>query len=144
MLETSQELCDLHIPVTAIGVGDFNEEVLMTVADRTQGRVLDVVSDQSDPEPPAIPANQLPKAILGELEEATKEVVTDITLSVKAVKGVDVKRVTRVAPQQVEVALESKPFVLGNAAHGGRIQHSSSNVPCLNDLPTECVWLNWV
>ncbi len=113
-----RSLCDLHIPVTAIGVGDFNESVLISVADETQGRVLDVVADRANPEPPSISANQLPEAILGEMDEATREVVTDIVLTVKTVKGTAVNRVTRVAPQQVEVNLAHKPYILGNAALG--------------------------
>ena len=116
--DMSRSLCDQHIPVTAIGVGEFNESVLTSVADETQGRVLDVVADRANPEPPSISANQLPEAILGEMAEASREVVTDIALNVKTVKGTAVNRVTRVAPQQVEVNLDHKPSILGNAAFG--------------------------
>lgn len=116
--DMSRSLCDLHIPVTAIGVGEFNESVLTAVADETQGRVLDVVADRANPEPPSIAANQLPQAILGEMDEAAREVVTDIALTIKTVKGTAVNRVTRVAPQQVEVNLAHAPYTLGNAAFG--------------------------
>ena len=116
--DMSRSLCDLHIPVTAIGVGDFNESILTSVADETQGRILDVVADRANPDPPSISANQLPEAILGEMNEATREVITDLALTIKAVKGTAVNRVTRVAPQQVEVNLDHKPYILGNAAFG--------------------------
>lgn len=117
--EMGKELRDRHIPVTAIGVGDFNESVLMSLADRTQGRVLDIVPDHALPEPPSIPASQLPEAILDEMEEASREVVTDMVLTIQTVKGVEVNRITRVAPQQVEVDLAHRPFIMGNAASGG-------------------------
>ena len=120
--EISRELCNQNIPVTAIGVGKFNESVLMSVADRTQGRVLDVVSDHTDPLPPAIPASKLPEAILGELEESGREVVTDLQLKLQLVKGVELNRITRVAPQQVEVDVGQRPYTLGHAAGG---QHST-------------------
>ncbi len=116
--DMSRSLCDLHIPVTSIGVGDFNETVLTAVADETQGRVWDVVADRINPDPPSISATQLPEAILGEMHEATREVVTDIALTIKTVRGTAVHRVTRVAPQQVEVNLAHKPYMLGNAAVG--------------------------
>ncbi len=116
--DMGRSLCDLHIPVTAIGVGDFNESVLTAVADETQGRMLDVVADRANPDPPSISAHQLPEAILGEMHEATREVVTDMALTIKTVKGTAVNRVTRVAPQQVEVNLAHTPYTLGNAAFG--------------------------
>ncbi len=116
--ETSRTLRDRHIPVTAIGVGDFNESVLLALADRTQGRVLDVVSNQVTPDPPSIPASQLPQAIRDEVEQASREVITDIALSVRTVKGVSLDRITRVSPQQVEVDLARQPFTMGNAGSG--------------------------
>lgn len=119
LVETiSEQLMQAHIPVTVIGVGKFNESVLTRVADRTQGRLFDIVADQADPDPPSIPAHQLPEVIVDEVKEASKEVITDLTLDIKTVKGVIVNRVTRVTPQQTEVDLTTKPFVLGNVAHG--------------------------
>lgn len=114
----SHQLRDQHIPVTVVGVGDFNEEVLTSVADRTQGRLLDIVPDRENPQPPSVPASELPQAILDEVEEVSREVITDISLTVRTVRGVTVNRITRVAPQQVEVDMERQPYTLGNAASG--------------------------
>ena len=114
----STALRDAHVPVTAIGVGDFNEALLTEVADRTQGRVMDVVENQANPQPPSVAARDLPEAILGEVQQAQREVVTDMALTLRTVKGVDVNRITRVAPQQNEVDLTSKPYPLGNATSG--------------------------
>ena len=140
--DMSRSLCDLHIPVTAIGVGDFNESILTSVADETQGRILDVVADRANPDPPSISANQLPEAILGEMNEATREVITDLALTIKAVKGTAVNRVTRVAPQQVEVNLDHKPYILA-MPHSGRTPVLLSNSRFRNGPPTACAWLNW-
>jgi Ca-activated chloride channel family protein len=116
--EMSRRLHDLHVPVTAIGVGEFNESLLTSVADQTQGRVLDVVAGAADSLSPSISVDQLPEAILGEVRQSQREVVTDMALNVQTVKGVVVNRITRVAPQQNEVDVAGKPYVLGNAAHG--------------------------
>ena len=50
--EMGKKLHDLQVPVTAIGVGEFNESILTGVADQTQGRVLDVVAGEVDPQSP--------------------------------------------------------------------------------------------
>ena len=115
--EMSHKLHDLHVPVTAIGVGAFNELILLDVADKTQGRVLNVVADV-DPLPSSVSVGQLPGAILDEVRQAQREVVTDMALTFRTVKGVSVNRITRVAPQQNEVDVASRPYLIGNAAHG--------------------------
>lgn len=116
--EMGGKLHDLQIPVTAIGVGEFNESILTGVADQTQGRVLDVVSGEVDSLSPSVSVSQLPGAILGEVRQAQREVVTDMALTFRTVKGVSVNRITRVAPQQNEVDVTSRPYLIGNAAHG--------------------------
>ncbi len=112
----SNQLTREHIPVTAIGVGEFNEELLLKTADRTQGKLIDVVPDTANPLPPAVRASQLPHEILGDMQSAASEVVTDIGLSIKTVKDVAIDRITRVAPQQNEVSMTVQPYNLGNAA----------------------------
>ena len=116
--EMGRKLHDLHVPVTAIGVGEFNESILTGVADQTQGRVLDVVAGEMDSLSPSVSVGQLPEAILGEVRQAQREVVTDMALTFRTVKGVAVNRITRVAPQQNEVDVTSQPYLIGNAAHG--------------------------
>ena len=116
--EASRKLHDLHVPVTVIGVGEFNVSILNDVADQTQGRVLDVVAGEEVPQPPSIAVADLPEAILSEVSQAEREVVTDMALTFRTVKGVALNRVTRVAPQQNEVDATTRPCLLGNAAHG--------------------------
>ncbi len=114
--EISGFLTRERIPVTAIGVGEFNEELLLKTADKTQGKLIDVVPDTANPLPPAVQASQLPNEILGDMQSAASEVVTDIGFSIKTVKGVVVNRITRVAPQQTEVDMSTQPYNLGNSA----------------------------
>lgn len=115
----SEELFQNRIPLTAIGVGDdWNESLLTEVADRTQGQVMDVVPDIQNPQPPSIRASELPQRILGDIQKAGKEVVTDLTLSVRAVRDVTVDRITRVYPLQSEVDTAQHPYQLGNAEAG--------------------------
>jgi Ca-activated chloride channel family protein len=115
----SEELFQNRIPLTAIGVGDdWNEPLLTEIADRTQGQVMDVVPDIQDPQPPSIRASDLPQHIMADIRKAGKEVVTDMSLSVRAVKDVVVNRITRVFPLQSEVDASVQPYLLGNAEAG--------------------------
>lgn len=115
--QAAQQLAGAHIPVTAIGVGDdWNDDLLTSITDRTQGKPFHIVPDTQDPLPPSLRASELPQAILGELENAANEVITNIGLAVKTVRDVTLDRVTRVYPSQSEVDLKSQPHPLGNAA----------------------------
>ncbi|WP_299430798.1 VWA domain-containing protein [uncultured Meiothermus sp.] len=117
--QAAQQLAEAHIPVTAIGVGDdWNDDLLTSITDRTQGKPFHIVPDTQNPLPPSLRASELPQAILGELENAANEVITNIALAVKTVRDVTLERVTRVYPTQSEVDLRSQPHPLGNAAKG--------------------------
>lgn len=115
--QVTSQLAQAHIPVTAIGVGDeWNDELLTQITDQTQGKPYHVVPDNQNPQPPSLKATELPQAILGELQQAAVEVVTNIALSVKTVKEIVLDRITRVYPTQTEVGLQNMPYPLGNAA----------------------------
>lgn len=117
--QAAQQLAEAHIPVTAIGVGDdWNDDLLTSITDRTQGKPFHIVPDTQNPLPPSLRASELPQAILGELENAANEVVTNTALAVRTVKDVTLNRVTRVYPSQSEVDLRSQPHSLGNATKG--------------------------
>jgi Ca-activated chloride channel homolog len=117
--QVSEDLLRQRIPVTVIGVGaDVNLDLLTKVADRTQGRMMDVVPDVDDPQPPSVRASDLPQEILADVRKASTEVVTDIGLSIKVVKDVTIDRITRVYPALSEVDTSVRPFPLGNAAGG--------------------------
>lgn len=115
VLKMARELADAQIPATTVGVGsDVNTALLTEVADLTQGRPIDVVPDSENPYPPAVRASDLPQALLGDLQSAANEVVTQVTLEIKTIRDVAVQRVTRVQPTQTEVDLARNPLLLGN------------------------------
>ena len=125
--EVNEQLLQQHIPVTVIGVGDFNESLLTETADKTQGRLIDIVPDDQNPQAPSVRASDLPKAILGDVRAAAKEVVTDVEISIKTVKNVEINRITRVSPTQTEVDSSSAPYKLGNVSAD---EHSVFIVEC--------------
>lgn len=117
--QVTEQLAQERIPVITIGVGDeWNDDLLAEITDRTQGKPFHVVPDTENPQPPSLRATELPQAILGELQHAANEVVTNIGLTVKTVKEVTLDRVTRVYPTQSEVDLSLQPHPLGNAEKG--------------------------
>lgn len=62
---------------------DWNDDLLTAITDRTQGKPFHIVPDTQNPLPPSLKATELPRAILGELENAANEVITNIGLSVR-------------------------------------------------------------
>ena len=117
--EVAGEAHRQQVPLTVIGVGDdVNVALLSEIADQTQGRMMDIVPDVDDPQPPAIRASDLPKHLLEDVRKAGAEVVTDVRLSVRTVKGVVVERITRVYPDLAEVDRSAAPYTLGNVAAG--------------------------
>ncbi len=117
--EQAGVLSGMQVPVTTIGVGDeVNTELLTDITDKTQGQPIDVVPDNQNPQPPAVRASELPGALLGDLKQAASEVVTNVALSVRAVKDVVLERVTRVQPTQTEVARTGGALALGNVEAG--------------------------
>lgn len=116
VIEASKELAKNNIPVTAIGIGnDWNEDLIIAITDRTQGKPFHVVPDTEDAQAPSIKASELSKTLLSELKHAINEVVTNISLNINTVKDIKLNRITRVYPTQTEVDLSIKPHSLGNA-----------------------------
>ncbi len=109
-----------NISVTAIGVGDeFNEDLMGEIADRTGGRVIHVVAQNAQP-PASVSANDLPAVLSEEFKRAASEVITNLELTVRGVKGVTLDRVTRVYPFLAEADLV--PFQGGARAKAGSLE----------------------
>lgn len=116
VVQVTEQLVAEHLPVTVIAVGaEWNEALMTNLADRSQGKLLDVVADIDNPQPPSLRASDLPQEILGDIKSAARQVVTDISLSLRTVKDVKIERITRVAPFQSEVDTLRQPYALGNA-----------------------------
>ena len=117
--QQADRLASMQVPVTTVGVGDeVNTELLTQITDRTQGQPIDVVPDNQHPQPPAVRTSDLPAALLGDIKQAASEVITNVALTIRAVKDVMLDRVTRVHPTQTEVNKSDGPFPLGNVEAG--------------------------
>jgi Ca-activated chloride channel family protein len=104
----AKQFAQANAPLVAIGIGgEYNEELLLELAQASQGRPYHLQE-----------MAQL-RAILNlEVGAAVREVVTDLQLNVVPVRGVALDSVTRVYPSLAEVDLEETPCRLGNVATG--------------------------
>jgi len=112
--ELAREFASKNIPITALGVGDFNEDLLNDLSDATGGRPLHVVTEKA--RGAAIAITDLPDQILAEFLQAQQEAIANLSLTVKTVKGVKLTRVMRAYPGQAEFPLDREPYPIGNAA----------------------------
>ena len=111
--ELAHKFADKGIPITALGIGDYNEDLLMNLGDNTGGRLHHVVADNAKGTQVAIA--DLPDKLFEEIGQAQKEVINNLALNVKTVEGVKLNRVTRVYPDQAEFPLTEQPHPIGVA-----------------------------
>lgn len=113
--EIAPDFAARNIPITALGIGeDFREDLLTHLSDSTAGSSFYVVPGNAVGT--QISILDLPKTIIGEYTSAQKEVVTNLALTVKTVKGVKLTRIVRAYPTQAEFSLAQDPYPIGNAA----------------------------
>lgn len=113
--EITSDFADKNIPITALGVGeDFKEDLLTHLSDSTAGSSYYVVPGNAIGTQVSI--LDLPQTIIGEYTQAQKEVITNLALTVKTVKGVELNRILRAYPTQAEFPLNQDPCPIGNAA----------------------------
>ena len=112
--EIVQEFAARNIPITALGVGDYKEDLLIKLSDTTGGRIFHI--DPLNLGGTSVPISELPAKIMEEFGRAQGDVITNLALTVKTVKGVVLKRVFRAYPEQAEFPLDNDPYPLGNAA----------------------------
>lgn len=105
-----------NISISALGVGEYEENLLMYLSDNTSGKLRHVVAEAASGTQVAIA--DLPKEILGDFRDAQKEVVTNMALSVATVKGVNLVRLARVYPNVVENPMDRDPYLIGNIMAG--------------------------
>ena len=111
--ELADKFAQSGIPITALGVGEYNEDLLVNLSDTTGGRVHHVVAQQAKGMQVSI--ENLPQTIFEEYLQAQQEVINNLALSIKTVKGVELSRITRVYPDQAEFTLKQPPFPIGSA-----------------------------
>ena len=112
--DLAKQFATNNIPIAALGVGEYNEELLISLSDTTGGRLLHIVPENATGTQVSI--TDLPQAIAEEFNQAQQEVITNLAMTVKTVKGVKLTRIVRAYPSQAEFPLTQEPYHIGNAA----------------------------
>jgi Ca-activated chloride channel family protein len=110
----ASEFAANNTPITALGVGEFNENLLTHLSDTTGGIPLHIVA-QENQSGTAVSISKLPDTIIQEFSQAQQEVITNLALTVKTVQGVKLTRIVRAYPSQAEFSLTQEPYPIGNA-----------------------------
>ena len=101
-------LAELRARVVALGVGEeYNEDLLADICSVTQGKPYDFRD-----------MTALPQIFEGELGSATRQVVSDVQLTVKTVRDVRLVSATRVYPSLADLDASKAPLPLGSLEAG--------------------------
>ncbi len=111
--ELAQDFATNGIPITALGIGEYKEDLLMNLSDNTGGRLYHVVAGNAKGTQVAIEA--LPDILFEQVNQAQQEVINNLALNVSTVRGVKLNRVTRVYPDQADFPLSEQPYPIGVA-----------------------------
>lgn len=113
--ELTGQFATSNIPITALGFGDtFNDNLLIALSDATGGKPMHVVADKVAGNT-NVSISDLPKAILEEFSQAQQEVITNLAMMIRTVKGVRLIRIVRAYPSPSEFQMEREPYPIGNA-----------------------------
>lgn len=112
--ELAKQFAIKNIPITALGVGDYEEDLLIYLGDTTGGNLIHIVPDNASGTEVAIA--DLPAKIIEEYTQAQQEVINNLKLTVKTVQGAKLTRIVRAYPTQAEFPLEQASYPIGNAA----------------------------
>ncbi len=97
-------LAELRARIVALGVGEeYNEDLLTELCSITQGRPYDFRD-----------MTVLPQILEGELGSATRQVVSDVQVTVKTVRDVRLVSATRVYPSLADLDATQVPLQLGS------------------------------
>lgn len=110
----ASEFAANNTPITALGVGEFNENLLTHLSGTTGGIPLHIVAEENQ-SGAAVSISKLPDTIIQEFSQAQQEVITNLALTVKTVQGVKLTRIVRAYPSQAEFSLTQEPYPIGNA-----------------------------
>lgn len=111
------QFAQMNIPITALGIGDdYNEDLLVDLSDKTGGTLGHVVPGASSAN--QISINDFPNFIIATYQQAQNDVINNIKLDIRTVKGVKLIRITRVYPNQADYPLTQSPYPIGNASAG--------------------------
>ena len=110
--EMAKQFAQSGIPITALGIGDYNEDLLTTLTDTTGGFPYHVVPGSAIGAQVTI--DELPSKLIEEFAEAQDEVITNLKMSLSTVKGVKLSRIIRVYPTNTEFPFTQPPYPIGN------------------------------
>jgi len=103
-------LAELRARIVALGVGEeYNEDLLSELCSTTQGRPYDFRD-----------MTVLPEILEAELGSATRQVVSEVQVSVKTVRDVRLVSATRVYPSLADLNVAEVPLNLGSLEAGDR------------------------
>lgn len=109
------ELSEYNIPITALAVGEeYNENLLTKLSETTAGSCFHVVAGTGIGTQIAI--SNLPQTILEEYTRAQEDVINNLALTIKTVKGVKLTRLVRAYFTPAEFSLDNDPHHIGNAS----------------------------
>ncbi|MEY3825428.1 MAG: hypothetical protein RLZZ148_240 [Cyanobacteriota bacterium] len=109
----AQQFASQGISITALGVGEFNENLLTDISGKTGGHCRHIVPGTASGNDVSI--TDLPNLLLADYQQAQQEVINNLVLSLKTVQGVKLLRVTRVYPDLAEFSLNQAPYPIGAA-----------------------------
>ena len=102
------ELAGLQTPIVALGVGEeYNEDLFSELCSISQGRPYDF-RDMA----------LLPQIFEAELGAATRQVVSDVQLTVRTVRDVQLISAMRAYPNLADIDPAQEPLALGNVEAG--------------------------
>lgn len=103
-----------NIPITALGVGEeYNEDLLINLSDNTAGRLYHVVAEKA--KDLQVSMENLPQTIFAEHLKSQQEVINNLAMNVKTVKGVELSNISKVYPEQAQFPLSEPPYHIGSA-----------------------------
>ena len=112
--ELAKDFATGNLPITALGVGSYAEDLLIHLGDTTGGRLFHVTTEEGNDV--SVPIEKLPSKIMEEFAQAQQDVITNLALYIKTVQGVELTRIARVYPEPAEFPLTEQPYTIGNAA----------------------------
>lgn len=106
--EAAGALVELQAPIVALGVGEeYNEDLISELCSVSQGRPYDFRD-----------MTTLPQIFEAELGAATRQVVSDIRLTVRTVREVRLVSAMRAYPNLADLDVAREPLALGNVEAG--------------------------
>lgn len=110
--ELAKNFAQNGISITALGIGEYNEDLLINLSDTTAGKVYHVVEKEATGT--QISIETIPQTIFAEYQNTISEVINNLAMTVKTVKGVELIRTTKVYPEQADFPLHQQPYHIGS------------------------------